>query len=308
MQPTCIVIVGPTAVGKTELAITLANYFNTDIISADARQCFKELTIGVAKPAAAILQQAKHYFINSHSIQETTNAGIFETYALKAANTIFQKNEVAIVVGGTGLYIKAFCEGIDTIPPIPPAVRNKIITNYEDGGLPWLQNEVQKTDPTYYATGEIHNPQRLIRALEVKLHTQQSIREFQAGGKIARPFHVIKIGLHLPRELLYQRINLRVTAMLQAGLLQEVQPLLPFQQLNALQTVGYQELFDYINGQSTLPEAIETIKKNTRHYAKRQLTWFKKEATLTWFLPDETTRIQAFITSEMNALPADKRY
>lgn len=290
-NPTCIIITGPTAVGKTALSIALARHFNTSIVSADSRQCYQELNIGVAKPSAEQLQLVKHYFINSHSIQQDLNAAIFEQYAQNAVNEIFQTNRIAIMVGGTGLYIKAFCEGLDEIPAVSSEIREMINSSYEAGGLSWLQNEVKEIDPGYYATGEIQNPQRLIRALEVKRSTGKSIRQFQEGEKQKRDFSIIKIGLDLARPELYNRINQRVERMMQLGLLEEVNSLLPYQKLNALQTVGYTELFDYLNKQITLEKAIENIKKHSRHYAKRQLTWFRRDGSIHWFNPIDLSQI-----------------
>jgi tRNA dimethylallyltransferase len=282
---TCIVIAGPTAVGKTAFAIKLAQHFNSQIISADSRQCYNELHIGVAKPSVEELQQVPHYFINSHSINDNVNAAVFEKYALEKANEIFLVNDIAIVVGGTGLYIKAFCEGIDEMPAIDEAIRNKIITSYTNNGLTWLQQQVQINDAVYFAQGEIQNPQRLMRALEVKLSTGNSITTYQTQKKQTRNFNIIKLALELPRQELYNRINNRVDAMMDTGLLQEAKGLLPQQNLNALQTVGYRELFNYFNGAISLPKAIDLIKQNSRHYAKRQLTWFKKDVTYKWLSP-----------------------
>ena len=279
MKKTCIVIVGPTAVGKTSLAIKVAQHFNTEIISADSRQCYKELNIGVAKPSEEELKVAQHYFINSHSIHEMVNASVFEQYALEKAKQVFTKNDIAVVVGGTGLYIKTFCQGIDEVPVIKPEIRKKIITEFEWEGLEWLQKEVEKNDPLFYAKGEIKNPQRLMRALEVKLSTGKSITLFQSKQKKIRDFNIIKICLQLPREDLYQRINKRVDDMMSVGLAEEVKGLIPFKHLNALQTVGYRELFDYFSAANmpvSLERTVELIKQNTRHYAKRQMTWFKK--------------------------------
>ena len=287
----CIIVTGPTAVGKTALAIALAQHFNTSVISADSRQCYKELNIGVAKPSPEQLQLVKHYFINSHSIHQELNAAIFEQCALNAVLEIFQTNRVAIMVGGTGLYIKAFCEGLDEIPAIAEAIKETVRTRYEATGLEWLQNEVMEKDPDYYASGEIQNPQRLIRALEVKLSTGKSIRQFQEGGKQKRNFGIINIGLCLPRQGLYNRINQRVDEMMQQGLLTEVSSLHPYRRLNALQTVGYTELFDYLDQKITLDKAVESIKKNTRHYAKRQLTWFRRDESITWFDPIDLNQI-----------------
>ena len=282
MKKTCIVIVGPTAVGKTSFAIQAALHFGTEIISSDSRQCFKELNIGVAKPSAEELQVVKHHFINSHSIHDTVNAGVFEQYALQKVAEIFTKNDIAVMVGGTGLYVKSFCYGIDELPVISAEIRENIITEYEFEGLEWLQKEVEKQDPLYFAQGETKNPQRLMRALEVKLSTGKSIIEFQTQQKKKRDFNIIQIGLEMPREALIKRINTRVDAMMQQGLLEEVKSLVQYKELNALQTVGYREIFEHLNGDISLDAAIEAIKINTRQYAKRQMTWFKKDETIRW--------------------------
>ncbi len=282
-QPTVIIIVGPTAVGKTAFAIALAKHFNTSIISADSRQCYKELSIGVAKPTTAELAAVKHYFIGTHSINEEVNAGVFEKYALDAVATIFETNSVAVMVGGTGLYIKSFCEGIDDMPSIDPALRNSIITDYETNGLEWLQHQVAAKDPIYWeSTHEKNNPQRLMRALEILLATGKSITHFQSAQKITRPFNILKIGLSMPREILNERIHNRVDAMMQEGLLQEVTSLLRNANRNALQTVGYQEMFAHLSGEITLEDAVALIKQHTRQYAKRQMTWFKKDNQIHW--------------------------
>ena len=288
---TCIVIVGPTAVGKTSLAIKIAQHFTTQIISADSRQCYKELNVGVAKPPAPDLQKIKHYFINSHSVTDDVNAKVFEEYALQKAAGIFNEHDTAVMVGGTGLYVKAFCEGMDDVPVINNEIRKTIVTNYNNGGLEWLRDEIEKTDPAYFSKGQIKNPQRMMRALEVKFSTGRSIIEFRSGKKIKRNFTIIKVGVELPKEQLYQNINKRVDEMMANGLLEEVKNLSSFKNLNALQTVGYKELFDHINGNISLPDAIEKIKLNTRHYAKRQMTWFKKDKEVKWFDGADTNSI-----------------
>jgi tRNA dimethylallyltransferase len=282
-QPTVIIIVGPTAVGKTAFAIELANHFNTSIISADSRQCYKELSIGVAKPTAIELAAAKHYFIGSHSIHEEVNAGVFEKYALDAAAQIFKTNSTAVMVGGTGLYIKSFCEGIDAMPAISPDLRDRITQDYEKNGIGWLQQQVAAKDPNYWeSTHEKKNPQRLMRALEIVLSTGVSITSFQTSQKVTRPFNILKVGLSMPRELLNERINSRVDAMMQEGLLQEVTSLLRHANSNALQTVGYKEIFAHLRGEISLEQAAMQIKQNTRQYAKRQMTWFKKDTEVNW--------------------------
>lgn len=287
----CVIILGPTAVGKTLVSLRLAENFNTNIISADSRQCFKELNIGVAKPSADDLNNIPHYFINSHSIHQEVNAKLFEQYALQAITEIFLNNDIAIMVGGTGLYIKAFCEGLDDIPQINIDIRKQIISGYEKKGLTWLQDELRKYDPNYYAKGEIQNPQRVMRALEVKLSTGKSIVDFRSNQKQNRNFKIIKLGLQLPKEQLHQNINYRVDRMMDEGLLEEVKNLFPFKHLNALQTVGYTELFDYLERKISLNDAIEKIKLNTRHYAKRQMTWFKKDKEVKWINATNTMSV-----------------
>jgi tRNA dimethylallyltransferase len=296
-KKTIVVIAGPTAVGKTAVAIELARHFQTEIISADSRQCFKELDIGVARPAKEELKLIKHYFIATHSIHEEVNAAIFEQYALKKSNELFQKHDVVIMVGGTGLYIKAFCEGLDEMPLIDPAIRTKIVSSYKENGLSWLQKEVQEKDPEFYKTGEIQNPQRMMRALEVMESTGDSILSFRKSQKVERDFNIIKIGLELPKEDLHRNINTRVDKMMETGLLDEVKNLLPFKNLNALQTVDYAELFYYLDSKFSLPDAIELIKQNTRQYAKRQMTWFKKDKEVVWFTPAHVKNIIDIIES-----------
>lgn len=282
MNKTVIIVTGPTASGKTAMAIELAKKYNTSIISADSRQCFKEMNIGVAKPSVAELAEVKHYFINSHSIQEEVNAVVFEKYALNVVKEIFINNDVAIMAGGTGLYIKAFCEGLDEMPLIPTQVREDIIKKYEEKGLAWLQEEVKKKDALFYESGEILNPQRLMRALEVKIVTGRSIKELQKKEKVKRDFEIIKYGIDISKDELHKNINNRVDKMIADGLVEEVRSLLPYRGLNALQTVGYAEIFEYFDGKMFLEQAIERIKINTRQYAKRQLTWFKKDEEISW--------------------------
>lgn len=300
MKKTVLLITGPTAVGKTSLAIQLAKQFHTEIISADSRQCYKEITIGVAKPSIEELQEVKHHFINSHSIHENLNAASFEEYALKAAAEIFQQHDIAVMVGGTGLYIKAFCEGMDEIPAVDETIRKQLQKNYQQQRIEWLQQQLQTHDPLFAKEGEMQNPQRMLRALEVVLSTGQSILQFRKGEKRKRNFNIIKIGLDLPREELYQRINQRVDMMLENGLPEEAKSVYPLRHLNALQTVGYRELFDFFDGNnSTLEQAIDKIKQNSRHYAKRQLTWFKRDAEMKWFHPANTSQIQDYILQQL---------
>ena len=273
---TCIVISGPTAVGKTDHAIEIAKKYKTEIISADSRQCYKELNVGVAKPSPEQLKCISHHFINSHSIHDDVNVKVFEQYAIDAINKIFETNDVAVMVGGTGLYIKAFCEGIDDVPLVNENIRDKITKAYKEEGIEWLQQEIKNNDLLYFASGEMQNPQRMIRALEVKLSTGNSIIDFHSGQKITRDFEIKKVNLEIPRNELYQRIDNRVNDMINTGLLKEAEGLFLYRHLNALQTVGYKELFEFMEGKISLDKAIDDIKKNTRHFAKRQITWFKK--------------------------------
>ena len=296
MHKTCIIIAGPTAVGKTSLAIRLAQHFSTEIISADSRQCYKELNIGVARPSAAELQLIPHHFINTISITDNFTASAYEKYALMRIEKIFETNDVAVMVGGTGLYIKSFIEGLDDIPEVDSAVKEQIITSYNQQGLEWLQREVEDKDPVYFKSGETQNPQRLMRALEVKISTGKSITSFQQKNRKERSFNILQFGLELPRPLLYNRINNRVDHMINLGLEEEVKILMPYKHLNALQTVGYRELFDYFDNHISRQKAIEMIKQNTRHYAKRQMTWFKKDAGFIWIdMNDEEKVLQSII-------------
>ncbi len=290
---TVIIITGPTASGKTELAIGLAKHFNTSVISADSRQCFRELNIGVSKPSPAQLDLVQHLFINSHSIQQQVNAAIFESLANQWCGEIFSIKDTVVISGGTGLYIKAFRDGLDEIPVIEEGIRKKIHYNYRDQGLKELQESIRRVDPLFYASGEIENPQRMMRALEVIQSTGRSILSFRNDQKKQRPFRFLEFGIRVPRNELYQRINERVDTMMESGLLDEVVSLVPNQHLNALQTVGYTELFEYLNGKSSLDDSVSKIKQNTRHYAKRQITWLNKNKNLVWLEDDFLNKILA---------------
>ncbi len=276
-KKTCIIISGPTASGKTDVAIELAKYFQTEIISSDSRQCFKELNIGVAKPSPEQLADIPHHFINSHSVKENLSAADFENYALSAAENIFSNRDVAVMCGGTGLYIKAFCDGLDVIPQTDEGVRKTISDAYAEKGITFLQGSIRIEDPFFWAEGEIRNPHRMLRALEVIRTTGTSVLRYQQHAKKARDFNILKITLDVPREILYDRINRRVDLMRHEGLRDEARGLYPFRDLNALQTVGYRELFDYFDNKISEEQAFDLIKQNTRHYAKRQMTWFKKD-------------------------------
>ena len=292
---TAIIICGPTAVGKTAVAIQIAKHLGTEIISADSRQCFKELNIGVARPTEKELQTVPHHFMASHSVNEEVTAVGFEQYALDKIEFLFKKHNVVVLVGGTGLYIKAFEEGLDLIPEIDVNIRREIVTNYENLGINWLQQELREKDPVFFKGGEIQNPQRMMRALEVINATGQSILSFRNGKKANRNFRIIKIGLELPKEILHLRIQERVDKMMEQGLLDEVKNMIPYRKRNALQTVGYAELFDYLEGKTELKLAVELIKTHTRQYAKRQMTWFKKDKNIQWFGPDELNAMLTYV-------------
>ncbi len=288
---TVIIIAGPTAVGKTNVAIEIARSFSTEIISADSRQCFKEMVVGVARPSPGELAAVPHHFIATHSILDDVTAVTFEKYALEKVTELFRKHEIVMMTGGTGLYIKAFSEGLDDIPDVPGEIRDLIVTNYRKGGLAWLQEEIKDKDPAFYKEGETQNPQRMMRALEVMAATGNSIVQFQKGMKKSRPFNILKIGLELPKGELQERINHRVDKMIEAGLVDEVRSLAQYRHLNALQTVGYIEIIDFLDKKTTLQVAIEKIKMHTRQYAKRQMTWFKRDKDIRWFSPGEINLI-----------------
>ena len=290
-----IIIAGATGVGKTAVAISLAQYFKTEIISADSRQCFKELNIGVARPSPEELNAVPHHFIASHSILDKVDASVFEQYALQKTNELFQRNDIVIMAGGTGLYIKTFCEGMDDIPDINPEIRERIINQYEEKGMSWLLEEVKAKDPEFYKVGEIQNPQRMMRALEIVESTGQSVLHFRKGNKAKRDFNIIKTGLELPKEELHRNIHVRTDKMIESGLVDEVKNLLPYKNLNALQTVGYSEIYDYLDNKISLEKAIEQIKTNTRQYAKRQMTWFRKDKEIKWGSPSEINDIKKMI-------------
>jgi len=284
---TVFVIAGPTASGKTAIAVELAQKLDTVVISADSCQCYNEMTIGTAKPSPEELAAVPHYFINAFPVSRSLTAADYEDLSLGYLQEVFATKDTAVVCGGTGLYIRALCDGLDEMPDISGDVARDVQEKYEMLGLNWLQESIRGEDPQFYTQGEIRNPARMLRALIFKRSTGFSILNFRTGAKKERPFRVIKIGLELPRELLYERINERVDAMMEQGLLEEVTALYPQRHLKNLQTVGYVELFDYLDKKISLAEAVEKIKQNTRHYAKRQMTWFKKDKEIHWLPADE---------------------
>jgi tRNA dimethylallyltransferase len=294
---TLIVIAGPTAVGKTEVALRLAEHFSTEIISADSRQIYKELEIGTAKPSLEELSRVHHHFINTHSIGQPYDAGAYGRDGLMLIHALFKKYDTLILCGGSGLYIKAVLEGFDDMPEIPSGTREQIITEYELKGLEWLQQEVNKADSEYFEQVDKDNPHRLIRALELFRASGLKASQLRAKEKRKHDFKIIKIGLELERGKLYERINARMDAMIRKGLFEEAMQFFPQRDLNALQTVGYREIFDYIEGKYDQEEAIRLLKRNTRRYAKRQLTWFKRDDEMHWFNPDQVEQMIELIDS-----------
>jgi tRNA dimethylallyltransferase len=282
-----IVIAGPTAVGKTAVAIQLAEHYHAEIISADSRQIFRELEIGTAKPTIEELARVKHHFINTHSITEDYDAGAYGRDALALITELFKIYDTLILCGGSGLYIKAVLEGFDDMPEVPEGIREKIIGEYKQHGLEWLQQKLKEADPEYYEVVDIQNPHRLIRALELYEASGQPMHLLRAKKKIHHPFQVIRIGLNVDREVLYQRIDKRMDAMIENGLFEEAERFYSQRELNALQTVGYREIFDYLEGKYDMEEAIRLLKRNSRRYAKRQLTWFMRDEEMNWFTPDQ---------------------
>lgn len=295
MKKNLIVIAGPTAVGKTALSIELAKFYNCPIVSADSRQFYKEMSIGTAKPTTEEMQDVPHYFIDNISIHETYNVGQFEREAIECIETLFKEHEQLILVGGSGLYINAILNGVDEFEEIPSHIREQLIKDYEEKGLTYLQEQLKQLDEVYYNQVDLNNPQRIMRALEVCIHNNKPYSSFRTREKKQRSFDAINILINTDREALYTRINNRVDVMMQNGLLEEVQALYPHKYLNALNTVGYKELFDFIDGKCTLEEAVNLIKQNSRRYAKRQLTWFNHQGDFETFEPTDLEKLKAYL-------------
>jgi tRNA dimethylallyltransferase len=290
-----VVITGPTGVGKTALAIQLAKHFSTVILSADSRQFYKEMSIGTAKPTPEERSEATHYFIDTLSIRDNYSVGDFEKDAISLLDKLFEKHPLVFLVGGSGLYINAVLYGMDEFVEVSTETKEKIAKEYEQYGLEWLQDKIKELDPDYYEQVDIHNPQRLIRALEVCVQSGQAYTSFLKNNKKERDFDTIKILINMDREALYERINKRMEHMMTSGFLEEAKQLLPFKQLNALNTVGYKELFDHLEGRITLQKAIELVQQRTRNYAKRQVTWFKNQDEYEEFRPGDFEKIKAYL-------------
>jgi tRNA dimethylallyltransferase len=295
-----IVVVGPTGIGKTALAISIARQFNTEIISADSRQFFKEMEIGTAKPSAEELAAAPHHFINSHSIETLFSTGDFEVQAIELIEQLFKKHNTLVMVGGSGLYIDAVCKGLDDLPDTDLNIREKLNQQLANEGLESIKNQLSEYDPEYYQKVDQANPQRMIRGLEFYLSTGTKLSAHFTNNKKVRSFNILKIGLNMDRAALYNRINMRVDKMMEAGLLNEVQGLLPFRKYNALNTVGYSELFTHLDGEITLKEAVDQIKQNTRRFAKRQLTWFRRDDSTAWFEPGQDDAVINYISKKID--------
>ena len=292
---TLIIILGPTAIGKTSISIKLAKHYNTQIISADSRQFYKELKIGAAPPSKEELSEVQHHFIHNLSVNEDYNVGKFEEDALRKIEELLKEKEKIIMVGGSGLYIDAICKGFDKMPDTSKEIRNKVISLYKEKGIKFLQSELKENDPIYFNEVDIQNPQRLMRALEVIYSTGKPFSNFRKEQVKKRSFNIVKIGLDMNREDLYKRINKRVDIMIENGLLNEVESLLNHRNKNSLQTVGYKELFEYLDGKYSQEEAIDMIKQNTRRFAKRQISWFKRDETITYFSTSKIKKIIKFI-------------
>lgn len=300
MRPTLLVICGPTAIGKTALAVRLAQHYSTEVLSSDSRQFYQEMAIGTAKPTIDEMQGIPHHFVDFLSIHQDYNAGAFERDALKLLDKLFQQHKVVVMAGGSGLYVQAVCEGFDDVPAKDENIRAELMKKLEQEGIEALQAQLKASDPSYFEVVDIHNPHRIIRGLEVNLVTGKSFLEFRKKAALKRPFNVIKVGLEMERETLYERINKRVELMMEAGQLEEARGLYEHRHLNALQTVGYRELFEHFDGDRTLENAVAMIQQNTRRFAKRQLTWLRKDEELQWYRPADFDRIVDFVNSRLH--------
>lgn len=293
-------ILGPTGVGKTELCLRVAEYFHIPIINADSRQIFREIPIGTAAPTEEQQRRVKHYFVGTHSIEDYYSASMYEEDAIRLINNLLEHDKCALMTGGSMMYIDAVCNGIDDIPTIREDIRTEMKRRYEEEGLDALVEELRQLDPEHYAVVDRKNYRRVIHALEICHQTGKTYTSFRVGEKKERPFRILKIGLNRDREELYRRINLRVDEMMRQGLLEEVKRMYPKRDLNSLNTVGYKELFNYLDSTWTLDEAVERMKGNTRRYMRKQLTWFKRDTTIHWFHPDDYEAIIQLIEHSIN--------
>ena len=301
MPKTLIIITGPTGIGKTAAGIALARHLQTEIISADSRQIFKELTIGTAVPTKQELEAVKHHFIQSHSIHENYNASKFETEVMTLLSKLFQQFNEVVMVGGSMLYIDAICKGIDSMPDADQEIRESLKKQLQNEGIESLRLQLKKLDPEYYSNVDLKNPARIVHALEICLMTGKPYSSFRSNPKKERPFRIIKIGLNCDRDELHRRINQRVDQMVEAGLEKEARKVYPLRHLNALNTVGYREWFAYFDGEISREKAIELIKRNSRRYARKQLTWFRRDSEMHWFEPQQTSDILEFVNNKISS-------
>ena len=293
--PTLIVLIGPTGVGKTELSLKIAENYHTEIISADSRQLYADLKIGTAAPTREQLERVRHHFVGTLQLTDYYSAAQYEADVLNTLNQLFQTHPVVLLTGGSMMYVDAVCKGIDDIPTVDKETRELMIHRYETEGLERLCAELKLLDPEYYNIVDLKNPKRVVHALEICYMTGKTYTSFRTRSNKKRPFHILKIGLKRDREELYERINRRVDQMIDEGLVEEARSVYPYRHLNPLNTVGYKEIFNYLDGTWTLPFAIEKIKQNSRIYSRKQMTWFKRDADIAWFHPDETDKIEAYI-------------
>lgn len=297
---TLIIVLGPTGVGKSDISIQLAKHYHTEIVSADSRQFFRELTIGTAVPSPEDLNEITHHFIQSKSIHHYYNVSEYETEALQLIQELHKKINPIILTGGSMLYLDTICNGIDDIPTVDPEIRDEVIRWYEENGIEALRQRLQEVDPEYYEEVDRNNPKRMLHAVEVCQMTGKTFTSFRTRTVKERPFRIIKIGINQDRKVLYDRINERVLRMMDLGLLEEARSVYPYRSLNSLNTVGYKELFSYFDGSCTLAEAVDLIQRNTRKYARKQLTWFRRDQQIKWFEPNQIDEIIKYIDQTMN--------
>lgn len=300
-KPTLIVLIGPTGIGKTDLSLNIAEHYNTEIISADSRQLYADLKIGTAAPTQEQLARVKHHFVGTLQLTDYYSAAQYEAEVMKKLDELFKRHNVIVLTGGSMMYVDAVCKGIDDIPTVDEETRKTLMQHYENVGLERLCAELKILDPEYYDIVDKKNPKRVIHALEICYMTGQTYTSFRTSQTKERPFNIIKVGLRREREELYERINKRVDIMMEDGLLEEAKSVYQYKNLNSLNTVGYKEMFKYLDGEWELPFAIEKIKQNSRIYSRKQVTWFKRDTDITWFHPDDTDNIMSFIEERLNA-------
>ena len=300
-KPTLIALIGPTGIGKTDLSLNIAEHYNTEIISADSRQLYADLKIGTAAPTPEQLARVKHHFVGTLQLTDYYSAAQYEAEVMKKLDELFKRHNVIVLTGGSMMYVDAVCKGIDDIPTVDEETRKTLMQHYENVGLERLCAELKILDPEYYDIVDKKNPKRVIHALEICYMTGQTYTSFRTSQTKERPFNIIKVGLRREREELYARINKRVDIMMEDGLLEEAKRVYQYKDLNSLNTVGYKEMFKYLDGEWELPFAIEKIKQNSRIYSRKQVTWFKRDTDITWFHPDDTDNIMSFIEERLNA-------